>query len=356
MRNRLIVVGILSLLCAGSVTAADRASAVTILTQNMDAGTDQSYIVAAALNLVPGFSVADAIDLTAQELQASNIELRARALASKIAASKPDLIALQEATRWEIDLTSPAPEAVVYDQLDFLLDALGSQGVPYQIVAVNNVNDLSLPGNHVASVRFTDRNALLVRSGLGPPELHFSDIHTHLFDTVFNFAGLPISAGWIAADVHTANRHFRLITTHLTSSIPGVAAATEAQVAQAQELLQALRNTQIPVVICGDFNSDANGGHFVDATPTAGLIQAAGYPEVWPQTHGPSEPGLTWPYYLEDLFPPPPFVAPAGPLERIDLFFEKGMQVDGSELMLAPTGATPPNASDHAGVIATLRP
>ncbi len=82
--------------------------------------------MAAALNLVPGFSVADATDLTAQELQASNIELRARALASKIAESK--------------------------------LGALGSQGVPSQIVAVDKANDLTLPGNRVASVRFADRN------------------------------------------------------------------------------------------------------------------------------------------------------------------------------------------------------
>lgn len=356
MLNRLTVVAVLSLLWVGAGAAADRAGAVTILTQNMDAGTDQSYIVAAALQLVPGFSVADAVDLTAEELQASNIQLRAQALAGQIAAAKPDLITLQEATRWEIDLAAPAQAAIIYDQLEFLLDALGRQGVPYQIVAVNNVNDLTLPGNQVASVRFTDRNALLVRSGLGPPDLHFSNVHTHLFDAVFNFAGLPISAGWISADVHTANRHFQLITTHLTSPIPGVLEATNAQVAQAGELLQALRNTQIPVVLCGDFNSDANGGHFVDATPTAALIQASGYPEVWPQTHTAADRGLTWPYYAEDLFPPPPFVGPAQPLERIDLFFEKNMQVVGSELVLAPTGTGPPDASDHAGVMATLRP
>ena len=350
MRHRCVV---LFLMLAASAAAADRADAVTILTQNMDAGTDQTYIIGAALQ---NASTAGAVDLTAQELlQASNIPQRTQALAVRIAATKPDLVALQEVTRWEIDLTPPAAP-VVLDQLDQLLFALGSLGTAYRVVALNNVNDLTLPGNQVAAVRFTDRNALLVRSDLGPPALHFSNVHTHLFDTVFNFAGLPISAGWISADVHTANRHFRLITTHLTSPIPGVKEATGAQVGQAKELLQALRNTQIPVVLCGDFNSDANGGQFVDATPTAALISTSGYPEVWPQTHTAAEPGLTWPYYAEDLFPPPPFVGPAPPLERIDLFFEKGMQVVGSELVLAPTGTEPPDASDHAGVIATLRP
>ena len=354
MRNRFAVFVLLSLAWGGWIRAADRAGTVTILTQNMDAGTDQSYIVAASLNLVP-LSVAQAVDLTAQEIQGSNIPQRAQVLAAKIAATKPDLVALQEVSRWEINLTAPVAATVVLDQLEFLESALAQLGLPYQVVSLNNVNDITLPGQQVGSVRFTDRNALLVRSDLGPPALHLSDVHANLFDTVFNFAGLPISAGWISAEVHMANRHFRLITTHLSSPIPGVPEATAAQVAQAQELIRALRNTQTPVVICGDFNSDANGGHFVDATPTAGLIQASGYMEVWPQTHAVTDPGLTWPYYLQDLFPPP-FVAPATPIERIDLFFEQGMQVVGSELMVAATGGTPPDASDHAGVIATLRP
>lgn len=355
--QRTILVSLLSFSLAGAIYADDHAQPVSILTQNMDAGTDQTYIVAAVLNPSPSFTVADAVDLTAQELlQASNIPQRAAVLAGTIAQKKPDIVALEEVSRWEIDLTTPAPTSVVYDQLDILLLALAKQEVPYRIVAVNNVNDTTLPGNKVAAVRFTDRNALLVRADLGPPELHFSDVHSHIFDAVFNFGGIPVSSGWISAEVHTGNRHFRLVTTHLTSSIPGVPAATEIQVAQAQELIQALRNVTVPVVICGDFNSDANGGNFVDATPTAGLIQKAGYPEVWPLTHANTNPGLTWPYYLEDLFPPPPFVAPSTPIERIDLFFEKGIQVIGSELMLAPTGFTPPDASDHAGVIAVFRP
>ncbi len=359
MRRRFAALAILSLSATGWLRADsrdnDRAFQVAILTQNMDAGTDQSYVIAAKLGLIPSLSVADAVDLTASELQASHIPERAQALAAKIAQQKPDLVALQEATRWEIDVAAPAQASIVYDQLDLLLAALAQAGAPYQLAALNNVNDVALPGSHVAAVRFTDRNALLIRADSRPPELHLSDVHTHLFDAVFNFEGLPISAGWISAEVHTRNRHFRLVTTHLTSAIPGVPAATAVQVAQAQELLAALRHVEVPVVICGDFNSDANGGHFLDATPTAGVIRAAGYQEVWPLTHS-ADPGLTWPYYEQDLFPAPPFYGPAAPLERIDLFFEKGLQVNGSELMLAPTNFLPPYASDHAGVIATLRP
>src|SRR5437588_1883956 len=95
MRNRFAVFVLLSLAWGGWLRAADRAGTVTILTQNMDAGTDQSYIVAASLNLVP-LSVAQAVDLTAQEIHVSNIPQRAQVLAAKIAATKPDLVALQE--------------------------------------------------------------------------------------------------------------------------------------------------------------------------------------------------------------------------------------------------------------------
>ena len=355
MHHRAAIIALLSLSITGWASAADKAGAVTILTQNMDAGTDQSYILA-ALSPAPPLTLAQGVDLTAAELQASAIPQRAAALAAQIAAKKPDLVALQEATRWEIDTKTP-PASIVLDQLDILLAALAGEGVPYRAVAVNSLENVTLPGNAVASVSLTDRDALLVRADLGPPELHFSDVHTHTFDAVLNFAGQSIPSGWISADVHLANRHFLLVTTHLQSAIPGFPEATDIQVAQAGELLHELRNTPKPVVICGDFNSDANGGHFIDATPTAGLIQQAGYAEVWPLTHNTAaDSGLTWPYYLEDLFPAPPFVTPSTPLERIDLFFERGMTVLGSALVITPTGITPPDASDHAGVLAVVQP
>jgi endonuclease/exonuclease/phosphatase family metal-dependent hydrolase len=164
------------------------------------------------------------------------------------------------------------------------------------------------------------------------------------------------------------NERFRFVTTHLGSPIQGIPEATDVQVAQAQELIDALSDTRIPVVICGDFNSDANHGGFVDDTPTVGLIEAAGYAEAWPRTHRKGDRGLTWPFFLEDQFPggglPPPYFAASEPFERIDLFFSKDMDVVSSDRVIAPArGAfsppffeTPPFGSDHAGVIAIFRP
>src|ERR1041384_5338768 len=101
--------GIISLmLAAGSwAFATDHASDITIMTQNMDDSTDQTYIVAAAMNLIPGFTIPDAVDLTFAEVQASHLPARAVALAKQIAQRKPHILALQEASLWRVG-TTPA--------------------------------------------------------------------------------------------------------------------------------------------------------------------------------------------------------------------------------------------------------
>src|SRR5215471_21134811 len=87
------------ILAAGSWAAAtDHSSNITIMTQNMDDATDQTYIVAAALGAIPGFTIADAVDLTFAEVQASHLPTRALALAQQIAQRKPAILALQEAS------------------------------------------------------------------------------------------------------------------------------------------------------------------------------------------------------------------------------------------------------------------
>ncbi len=337
----------------------DANAPVKIMTQNMDDGTDQTYIIAALTGQIP-VPVPAAVDLTFAELQASNLGGRARLLAAQIADMKPEIVALQEAALWRFGPTPDTANTVLFDQLGSLVSALKALGVPYDVIAVNRLIDLALPGDQIGgALRFTDRNAVLVRSDLHPPTFHISNVHARTFGAALPFAGLTVTAGWISADIHMGNSQFRFITTHLESPIQGVPEATDVQVAQAQELIHELRNLTIPVVICGDFNSDANDGSFVDAKPTVGLIRSAGYTETWPATHGVGDLGLTWPFYLEDQFPAPPFFAPFTPIERIDLFFSKGMVVVGSDLVLAaapPDPSAPPFASDHAGVIAVFHP
>ena len=364
MFRKFLALALLNLAVAGWAAADDhhRDASVKIMTQNLDDGTDQTYIIAALTGQLP-IPVASAVDLTFAELQASNFEGRAKLLAKQIAHEKPDLVALQEASLWRFGPTPDNATTVLFDPLGLLLSALDKAGAPYDLVAVNNLSDLSLPGDQIGgALRFTDRNALLVRSDLRRPRFFLSNVHSHTFDAAFPFAGLTITAGWISADVHMGDEHFRFFTTHLETPIAGISEATHVQVAQAQELIHEMKETRMPVVLCGDLNADANQGGFVDTTPTVGLIEAAGFAEVWPKTHRRRDLGLTWPLFLEDQFPggglPPPFIAPSQPTERIDLFFSKGMDVVDSDLVLAPArgSSTPPFGSDHAGVIAVFRP
>ncbi len=352
MKKAIIMLGViffaLVLFSSEALTATARHEAgVTIMTQNMDAGTDLGFALA--------LGVPEGVDLTLAEIQASNIPQRADLIAAQIAVEKPDMVALQEVTLWR---TGPTPETathVLYDQLKLLLRALTRHRAPYDIVAVNTLTDLALPGSDGA-LRYTDRDVLLIRSDLRPPAFHLSDVHAHIYDVALDFQGLIVTQGWISADVHMGNKHFRLVNTHLESPIPGVPEATAVQVAQVTELIHSLRNLTVPIVLCGDFNSDANFGNGPDATPSVALIEAAGYADTW-RIANPADPGPTWPLFLEDQ-PPPDFFAPFVPFERIDLFFSQGMQVISAKQVLAPAppGTTPPYGSDHVGLIATFQP
>src|ERR1051326_331260 len=109
--------------------AADHSSDIMIMTQNMDDGTDLTYIVAGLLGAVPSLSLADAVDLTFAELQASNFGQRANLLAQQIALRKPDIVVLEEATLWRTGLAPNDPTIPLFDQIELLRAALKAAGV-----------------------------------------------------------------------------------------------------------------------------------------------------------------------------------------------------------------------------------
>jgi endonuclease/exonuclease/phosphatase family metal-dependent hydrolase len=352
MKKTMIVLGIiffgLVLFSSEALPWQSNEAVVKIMTQNVYAGTSLGFALA--------LGAPEGVDLTLAEIQASNIPQRADLIAAKIAGKRPHIVALQEVALWR---TGPTPETathVLYDQLRLLLKSLARHGAPYELVAVNTLTDLALPGSSGA-LRYTDRDALLVRSDLRRPAFHISNTQTHIYDVAFDFQGLLVVQGWISADVHVGDAHFRLVAAHLMSPVPHVPQATDVQVAQTNELIDTLQDLAIPVVLCGDFNSDAEFGDGPDATPTVDLIEGAGYTDTW-RIANPGDPGYTWPLFLDDQLPPPDFFASFVPFERIDLFFSRDIRVISAKQVLAPArhGGIPPYGSDHAGVIATFRP
>jgi endonuclease/exonuclease/phosphatase family metal-dependent hydrolase len=336
--------------------AADNPHTLTVMSRNMDAGTDMNYVLAAtdAESLVRGTF------LTLGEVKASGIPDRAARLADEIAAARPDVIALQEVTLWRTGalLTPPATD-VLYDQLDLLMKELAKRKLHYGIVAVQSLLDAEAPVPLIPptglDLRITDRNVMLARTDLPPSQFRVTDVRAGDYSVFFHF-GSPLlgefvePAGWMSADVEIFKTKVRVVNTHLETA--GVPYGAQIQLAQAAELLALVADPTIQVVLAGDFNANAEPGP--EHTGTVEQIVAAGYTDCWTAQHA-GAPGFTWPLFGEDQMS-----GPTLPNERIDLVFlgpaVKGKSGKPAELLSeTQTGAAAPYASDHAGVVASFR-
>jgi endonuclease/exonuclease/phosphatase family metal-dependent hydrolase len=315
---------------------------LTVMTRNLDAGTDYGPVFAATTPL--GFL--QATTSVWQEVQASNIPERMAGIAAEIAATAPDVVSLQEVTLFRTGPFSlsgiPQASTVVYDQLASLVSALAADGVHYRVVRVLDEFDVEAPTLLGYNVRATDRDAMLARSDLSAKVLSVSNVQAARYVSLLSVPilgnSVSVVRGWISADVTSLGRTTRVIATHLDTA---VAVAT----AQAQELLNGPASTGLPVIVAADFNT----GPGVSAT--YGVLLAGGLTDTWSATRA-IDPGLTWALHDED-----PTDASATPSIRIDLVLERGLtpkaafQVGATTADLTPSGLWP---SDHAGVLASL--
>src|SRR5450756_2192359 len=327
----------LLLAAAYSVWAGPGNTAVTVMTQNMDAGTDLGFALAYINSATPTVG----IDLTYQEVQKSNFAGRAAILAQEIKAANPDLVSLQEVTVWSTG-PSATDQTPVADQLKLLSDALTAVGADYSVVSILPLTAIALPMSNGTYLGFLDRNVILARYGL-----HTSNVRAnpfaHSLSIPTSLGDIPVPDGWIAVDVTLGGSTFTLVGTHLVSPIPGHPEVDQLQAAQAQELVTLVGGLG-RVVVAGDFNSNATHTP-PERTQSVAIMLGAGFTDTWPAVnHG--NPGYTWPLYLED----PPAAHPNGPFERIDFIFERGLSIQSVDRL----GWKAPHASDHAGVVAVL--
>ncbi len=310
---------------------------VKVMTRNMDAGTDFNLIAAA------GGDFAEAVYNTISEVVQSRIPERIARLAAEIAETKPDIIALQEVTTWDIPL-----EAVQFDQLDLLMKSLHSAGLHYKVAAIQELTRIEIPDLAI----FTDHNAILVRSG----QLNVIGSESRIYENNMFFpmpdgTNIPLLGGWLAVNVKVRDSQFEFATTHLESAVSGYPDTFDLQLSQALELVENLSKSNLPVVLAGDFNSDAEhtNNYPSDMTQSYDYIAHSGFDDVWKKL-SPGDPGLTWPLFGEDLMAGQPIQ----PLERIDLIFSNGLNADS----IARTGFVPDTdglyASDHAGLVAVF--
>ncbi len=326
-------------------------------------------------NLYLGSSLGPALEATTPEafveavariyatVQYTNFPQRAGAIADEIQAEKPDLVGLQEVTKWTTEGLNPPPG---YDFLAILEGELEARGLHYSAAAVAHnakIGPAPLVGSEsscpvlegskfTCGVTLEDRDVILVNDDT--PGLTWSNPqsgHYAAQQTIESPVGpLSFDRGWASIDAKLRHLPFRFVDTHLeTEDSPLV------QEAQAAEFLAGPAKGGT-VVTTGDFNSAADGsttGSYAQLTAPGKLRDA------WNEAL--LGPGLSC--CQESNTPPLAPGAlnnPASTLRtRIDLILSRGAaRSHGNQATVVgdtPFQAEPPFwPSDHAGVVAVL--
>jgi endonuclease/exonuclease/phosphatase family metal-dependent hydrolase len=281
----------------------------------------------------------------------TNFPARAEALADEIATTSPDLIGLQEVSQW---LTTGPGTPPSQDFLEILRAAMASRGLDYSVASVSDnanigpvplVSPCSSAVVGACTVTLNDRDVILVRDD--KPALHvFNPQDGNSTAQQFFAPPLPgappvsFNRGWASIDGKYRGERFHFVNTHLeTQDFPAV------QVAQAQEFLAGPAFDRGADIAVGDFNSAADGS----TTASYALLTGA-FTDAW--VVNPGDPGYSC-CQSSTLTDPLPAAG-----SRIDLVLSHGDAAPVRARLVGDTpfqGAPPFWASDHYGVVATLR-
>ena len=335
-----------------NANAQNRDRVSVVMTRNMDTGSDFGFVVSATTPL----DLVLAVTATYQEIQASNIPERAGGIAREIQATRPYLVGLQEVTTVRAGPFGGPATTVVADGLTSLLASLVQRGLHYKPVAIQMNADVEAPAFDQSfslfDVRVTDFDVMLARTDLPVSEFKLEGVQQQHFNAMLVFStptgqSIPFPRGWIAVDTKLRGKSYRVLTTHLESF------NLDLQAAQAIELVNGPAISDVPVILAGDLNSDADNPDPAQS-PAYHILINAGFLDVWPTIH-PGDPGFTWPLHGED-----PFTPSSSPGQRIDLILTRGSSIEAQTIALTgnsltdltPSGLWP---SDHAGVVALFQ-
>ena len=213
--SRVVTTAICGMLLASALPSVAQAVPRTIMTQNMDEGTDYSALLSAA---TPSAFVA-AVTQTYQAIAATQPANRSVAMAQEIAAAHPDIVALQEASVVRTG-SSPPATTVTSNLLGSLLTSLGALGQHYAPVVVGTELDAEAPSTLGFDVRLTTQDVILARTDLPASQFSLSNAQAHHYATqlvVPTAVGtIPITRGWASVDATLGDElSFRFVTTHL---------------------------------------------------------------------------------------------------------------------------------------------
>ncbi len=287
---------------------------------------------------------------------------RAEAVADLIEDERPDVIGLQEVTKWIASPSTPGSAAnpPSFDFLKILAAELRSRGLDYDVAGISRNADIGpaplvSPGYGCTAVApvpdcvvtLQDRDVILVDGDTRG--LRWGNTRTGTYgiqESVPLPGGAPVSfgRGWVSIDATYRGSRFHVANTHL--EVSGFAATQEAQAA---EFLAGPARGPGADIALGDFNSAADG-----STTASYALLTRRFRDAWDVNHG--DPGyssgqnqtLTNPVSTLD--------------QRIDLVLLHGRvctleaHLVGDEPFRAQTAPPRPIwPSDHAGVVATVR-
>jgi endonuclease/exonuclease/phosphatase family metal-dependent hydrolase len=301
-----------------------------VATYNLYLGADLSLL----FDVTDLDALAKRARVVRDQLEATRFRERARAVAKVLTRERPDLVGLQEVSRWTLTPTD-GEEQVTVDFLPALLDALAKAGCPYDVHAVNPNFGGGMPLDD-GWVGLRGSNVTLVRRG-APVEVtgEATAMYDASLQVVTGIQGVtfPVERGWGRVDVRVDGRSLRFVNTHTEAYDAAV------RDAQRDELLAAIPVDEDGIVVMvGDFNA-----------PPDAVGMPEGWTDAWTQGQGD---GFT-------CGQPAGLCNETGSLhERIDYVWVRGAEVtaarvvgDRSEDRSAPHRLWP---SDHAGVVADL--
>lgn len=254
---------------AAPASAARRAPAVTVMTQNLYLGANLLPLAAAG----PGAPFEQAVGGVFAAVQASDPNARMVLVAREIARAKPDLVGLQESSVWSIGPRGdPAPARnVVFDYLGRLRSELRRLRAPYRVAAKNL--SLNLEGStDRTDVRFNDGEVVLARRGVRVTRVRNGDFPTQLRITTQALGAVEVTRGYNVVDAIVRGRRIRLVNAHLEAYSPAI------RLAQARELVRAVRSRRATILL-GDLNSGPRLPKPEDRPPYLAIAKA-GYREA----------------------------------------------------------------------------
>lgn len=310
LKGRLIVglILILSLLVIPiSSSSAGDGPQIKAMTRNLYLGADIFKVVEAAQNNPDDpLAVPIAVSELYHTMLFTNFWARAEAIADEIKEKDPDVIGLQEVSKYFkqtpsdfIDGGTIPASFVVIDFYAVLNQALEDRGLYYEKFEQENA-DIELPmldfksPNLFSDVRMVDRDMVLVKDeGYNPQEVRTKNYGSNLS---INLSGMDLTfnRGFLIIDVNVDGQDFRFANTHLEVRGEPGSPFRVFQYLQMAELLDTLEGYTTadakPIVMVGDFNSspeDVPGtailpdGNEVAYIPPYQLAVGAGYLDAW---------------------------------------------------------------------------